>query len=108
MNAPEKALWARLRQRVPGRLVFRRQHPFPPYVLDFYCMEARLSVEVDGWPHTLPDRIERDETRDAWLNAKGVEILRVPASEVMNSADAVAEKIWRMALERGRLLKFGI
>ena len=36
------------------------------YVLDFYCMDAWLAIEVDGRRHTLPDRQQRDLTRDAW------------------------------------------
>ncbi len=104
MTVPEKTLWARFRPRFPGRPVFRRQHPFPPYVLDFYCATAWLAVEIDGWPHTLPERREQDAVRDAWLNTKGVQVLRFTSAEVMNNADTVAETCWKAALERGRQL----
>jgi very-short-patch-repair endonuclease len=105
MNFPERILWERLRQRFPGRPVFRRQHPFPPYVLDFYCATAWLVVEIDGWPHTLPENIERDAKRDAWLRAKGVEVLRFTSREVVDFPDVVSEKCWRAALERGLRLR---
>jgi very-short-patch-repair endonuclease len=52
--------------------VFRRQHPIGRYVLDFYCAEARLAVEIDGMSHDLGDRPRHDANRDAWLNARGL------------------------------------
>ena len=56
LSAPEARLWSRLRERAPGRPVFRRQHPIGPYVLDFYCAKARLAVEIDGASHDMGDR----------------------------------------------------
>src|SRR5579883_2615614 len=53
---PEVRLWNRLRKRIPGHPVFRRQHPIGPYVLDFYCTTARLAVEIDGISHDMADR----------------------------------------------------
>jgi very-short-patch-repair endonuclease len=41
-------LWNRLRTRLRGQPVFRRQHPIGPYVLDFYCAKANLAIEIDG------------------------------------------------------------
>ena len=52
MTIPEVILWTRLRQR-PGGFKFRRQHPAGPYVLDFFCSEARLAIEVDGMVHDM-------------------------------------------------------
>jgi very-short-patch-repair endonuclease len=105
MSLPEKLLWAQFRNRLPGRPTIRRQHPFPPYVLDFYCMPAWLAIEVDGWAHTLPEKIEHDLARDAWLRSKGVEVLRVSTREVLDDPQAVADKVWRLANERARMLK---
>jgi very-short-patch-repair endonuclease len=56
LSPPEARLWNRLRTRRPGTPVFRRQHPIGPYVLDFYCAEARLAVEIDGMSHDVGDR----------------------------------------------------
>ncbi len=69
LTAPEVRLWVRLRIRAPSRPVFRRQHPFGPYVLDFYCPAAKLCIEVDGWGHNMGDQPARDERRDAWLGS---------------------------------------
>ena len=56
------------------------------YVLDFYCAEARLAVEIDGMSHDLGDRPQRDANRDAWLKARGLTVMRIAASEVIRNA----------------------
>jgi very-short-patch-repair endonuclease len=68
-------------------------------VLDFYCAEARLAVEIDGLSHNLGDRPHRDISRDAWLSAHGLLVMRIAASEAMRNADEVADAIARMATE---------
>ena len=100
LTPPEVRLWVRLRSRGGGNLVFRRQHPLGPYVLDFYCPAARLAIEVDGFEHTQDEHIARDERRDAWVLSQGVETMRIPAGEVMKDADAVADGIYDRALAR--------
>jgi len=57
---PESLLWQHLRQR-PHGLKFRRQHPFGPFIADFYCPAARLVVEVDGGSHTWVPARRRTE-----------------------------------------------
>ncbi len=100
MSPPEVRLWVRLRETQPGFPRFRRQHPMGPYVLDFFCPAARLVVEVDGWVHGTDDRPERDARRDAWLEGRGFEVMRIAASEVMAEPDEVADGLARYALER--------
>jgi very-short-patch-repair endonuclease len=92
MSLPEVLLWQLLRQR-PYGLKFRRQHGTGDYVLDFYCSDARLAIEVDGHAHDTGDRPERDEQRDAWLQHSGVETLRIPASDVLADVTKAAEAI---------------
>jgi very-short-patch-repair endonuclease len=99
LSPPEARLWSRLRARVAGMPVFRRQHPIGPYVLDFYCAKARLAVEIDGMSHDLGDRPERDTRRDAWLEAQGLTVMRIAASELTRGIDEAADGIVRMALE---------
>jgi very-short-patch-repair endonuclease len=99
LSAPEARLWNRLRERKSGTAVFCRQHPIGPYVLDFYCAEARLAVEIDGMSHDLGDRPQRDASRDAWLKARGLTVMRIAALEVMRDADGAAEAIVLMATE---------
>ena len=92
MTLPEVILWHWLRQR-PDGLKFRRQHPTGPYVLDFFCSDARLAIEVDGEAHSRGNRPERDIGRDQWLAAAGIVTLRIPAVELLNDADAVLRLI---------------
>src|SRR5687768_3280166 len=80
MTRPEARLWQFLRTR-PAGLKFRRQHPVGPYVLDFYCPQARLAIEVDGVAHDMGDMPVRDERCDAWLKERGLRILRIPAAD---------------------------
>ncbi|WP_225767574.1 endonuclease domain-containing protein [Inquilinus sp. Marseille-Q2685] len=85
----ERKLWFVLSRRGIEGAKFRRQHPFGPYVLDFYCEKARLAVEVDGSQHTE----ERDRDRTAYLNAQGVTVLRFWNHQVLRETEAVAEMI---------------
>jgi very-short-patch-repair endonuclease len=64
MDLPEVLLWTELRRRRLAGLRFRRQHPIGRYILDFYCHEARLAVEIDGYSHDVADRPQRDQRRD--------------------------------------------
>jgi very-short-patch-repair endonuclease len=99
LSPPEARLWNRLRERKLGTPVFRRQHPIGPYVLDFFCAKARLAVEIDGMSHDLGDRPQRDASRDDWLRARGLTVMRVAASEATRNADEVADAIVRLATE---------
>jgi very-short-patch-repair endonuclease len=99
LSVPEARLWGRLRGRAAGKPVFRRQHPVGPYVLDFYCAKARLAIEIDGASHDMGDRPQRDIRRDAWLEARGVMVMRIRAGDLTRIDDA-ADAIVRMAAER--------
>jgi very-short-patch-repair endonuclease len=68
-------------------------------VLDFYCAKARLAVEIDGASHDMGDRPQRDVRRDAWLEARGVTVVRIAASELTHGIDEAADAVVRMAAE---------
>jgi len=99
MTPPEIGLWLALRKNDAG-LRFRRQHAAGDYVLDFYCATARLAVEIDGEAHSRGDRPALDTVRDTWLGARGVYVLRYPASEVLGNPEGVVRQIVAIALER--------
>jgi len=94
LSLPEALLW-RLLKGSPDGVHFRRQHPVGDYVLDLYCARARVAFEIDGIAHDMGDRPERDSTRDAWLRAQGIEVVRIPATDVLKSPETVAESIVR-------------
>jgi very-short-patch-repair endonuclease len=83
----------RLRIRRANTPVVRRQHALGPYVLDFHCPAVKLCIEVDGWGHNMGDQPQRDEARDAWLMAQGIETLRIAALDVLKDVSAVTDMI---------------
>ncbi len=87
----ERVLWERLRNRRLGGLKFRRQHPLGPYIVDFYCAEHRLVVEVDGPIHERQK--ERDALRAQHLEAYGYRVLRFRNEEVLTDIEAVLARI---------------
>jgi very-short-patch-repair endonuclease len=93
LSSPEKLLWVRLRVT---EVRFRRQHPIGPYVLDFYCPSVKTAIEVDGAAHDFGDRPQRDDVRAAWLSEQGIELLRIPAKDVLADPDEVADAIVRL------------
>ncbi|HEY9218497.1 MAG TPA: endonuclease domain-containing protein [Phenylobacterium sp.] len=105
MTEPEVILWSRLRGRLPDRPVFRRQVPLGGYVLDFYCPAAKLVVEVDGHHHFTEAGEARDERRDAWLKARGLEVVRVGAARVFAAAGEVADGLILLACERAGAIR---
>ena len=94
MSLPEVLLWNRLRGNPMG-VKFRKQHPLGDYVIDFFCASGRIAVEIDGIAHDRGDRPMRDSRRDAWLRRQSVEVLRIPAAEVLRDVAAVADAIVR-------------
>ena len=92
MSQPEARLWQYLRAR-PDGLKFRRQHPVGAYVLDFYCPAAKLAIEVDGESHGFAGRAERDAARDRWLRERGIDTLRIPASELYGDIEPAVLQI---------------
>ncbi|WP_312224886.1 endonuclease domain-containing protein [Stutzerimonas nitrititolerans] len=89
----ERLLWRRLRNRQLSGCKFRRQHPFPPYVLDFYCAELRLVVELDGGQHYGDIGLEKDRLRTDDLERQGLEVLRFSNLDVMQNLEGVLAEI---------------
>jgi very-short-patch-repair endonuclease len=86
----ERLLWSALRARGLAGAKVRRQHPLGGFVLDFYCAEARLAVEVDGGQHCDS---AADAARDAALRAAGLTVIRYWNHEVMGNLDGVLEDL---------------
>ena len=89
----EKILWQYLRNRQLNGMKFRRQHPIDKYVLDFYCHECKLAIELDGNIHDEKMNKLYDEVRTADLNDEGIHVIRFRNEEVLNDVTAVLKKI---------------
>jgi very-short-patch-repair endonuclease len=64
-----------------------------PYVLDFFCPEKRLAIEVDGGGHSSDEQADRDSRRDRWLSERGIRVVRVRAVEIMQRLDEVMQSL---------------
>ena len=76
----EARIWYQFLRRYP--LQFRRQHPIGPYIVDFYCAKARLVIELDGSQHYAASGMERDRIRTAFLEERGLKVLRFSNSDI--------------------------
>jgi very-short-patch-repair endonuclease len=94
MTLPEVLLWQEFRR---GRLKgcrFRRQHPIGPYILDFFCSDAGLAIEVDGMGHSHDAQARHDQRRDCWLREKGIVVIRIAAADVLRDDTRNALLTW--------------
>jgi very-short-patch-repair endonuclease len=92
MTDAERLLWSRLRMGQLG-FRFRLQHPIAPYVIDLYCIERRLAIELDGGQHNESAGIASDRHRSARLRTQGIQTLRFWDNDVLNNIDGVLQII---------------
>ena len=97
LTQAEKILWAELRNRKLNGLKFRRQHPIDKFVLDFYCHERKLAVELDGSIHDLKVNKDYDEARTAMLGGLGIYTLRFRNDDVVINIENVLQQIREVA-----------
>jgi len=90
----EKELWRALRAGRFAGFKFRRQHPVGEYWLDFYCPAARLSVELDGFQHGMPEQHQWDQLREQFLATLGIEELRFWNRQWRDNRAGVLLEIW--------------
>jgi very-short-patch-repair endonuclease len=93
LTPAELRLWNALRGKRLARLRFRSQHPVGPFVLDFYCAEHKLVVEVDGSVHQEPAQVVRDQARTERAEAYGYRVVRFTNEEVFGDLESVLENI---------------
>lgn len=93
MTPSEKILWDALRKKQLKGFRFRRQHPIDQFIIDFYCHQVRLVIEIDGEVHDLEDQKEYDEGRTAELEDLGLTVIRFKNEEVLNDVKQVVRKI---------------
>ena len=97
----EALLWYNFLSKYPLR--FRRQYIIGDYIVDFYCHQAGVAVELDGSQHCAPAGAEADKKRTAYLESKGVRVLRFSNLDVLRHFDTVCEEIHREVSENIRI-----
>ena len=100
MTRAENSLWLRLRAKQFYGLKFRRQHGIGPYIVDFYCPEKAIIIEVDGDVHADEIHIIKDQKREKDLKSLGLSVIRYNNDDVINNFEGVLEDL------KNRLLLF--
>ena len=92
LTAAEATLWKLLKGKQIAGLKFRRQHSVGAYVLDFYCPQIKLAIELDGEVHNRQQ--DYDERRTHFLyEVKGIEVIRFENRTVFENAERIIKEI---------------
>lgn len=91
----EQLIWQLIRNRNLSGYKFRRQHPICGYILDFYCYDVKLAIELDGGGHNHDEQRLYDDERSRRLGREGIRILRLWNHDVLNATEDVLEEIYR-------------
>ena len=95
----ERIMWKNLQGRKVAVKKFRRQFSIGPYIVDFYCPECRLAIELDGASHFTDGGAEHDAQRTAYLKDCGMEIMRFENQAIRDDIENVLELI-RIAVRK--------
>jgi very-short-patch-repair endonuclease len=95
-NSSTKAeilLWQHLKGKRMLGLDFHRQKPIGNYIVDFLCTKARLAIEIDGYTHRFDEVVRKDDSKNAYLEAMGIQVIRFRDEEVINDISDVLRRI---------------
>ena len=98
MTEAESKLWEMLRNRKIMNLKFRRQHPISDYIVDFYCHELKLIIELDGEIHDLKENKVYDKDREEILTELGFTVLRFKNEMVLKQTKSVLNEIKKVTI----------
>ncbi len=93
MTKAEIALWSKLKGKQLNGLKFRRQCSINNYIVDFYCPELKLAIEIDGDVHYYDSRVAYDKKRQSEIEALGIRVLRYTNIDVARNLDGVLNDI---------------
>jgi very-short-patch-repair endonuclease len=96
----EDRIWAWLRNRRFAGMKFRRQVPIGRYIVDFYCVELKLAIELDGSQHQAVWMVDYDSERTRYLISHGIQLLRIPNELLIRDSILVGEQISAIITER--------
>jgi len=100
MTRHELLVWERIRNKQIHQQKFRRQHPIGRNILDFFCIECKLSIEVDGESHSSNIQMEYDNERTTYLEQFGIKELRITNHQIDENLIAVIGLIEATILDR--------
>jgi very-short-patch-repair endonuclease len=92
-TAAEAVLWTYLKKSQLDGKKFRRQESVGPYIVDFFCPESRVIVELDGAPHFEPGAAEYDARRTEYMKERGIRVVRFENKRIYKNVEAVLEEI---------------
>ncbi len=95
MTSAEKLFWSKVANRQFKNLKFRKQHGIGQYIVDFYCPEQKLIIEIDGDSHFSEIAKKEDEKRTQYLESFGYKVIRYNNLEVLNNINGVFEDLLR-------------
>ena len=100
MTEGERKLWSRIRRKQMFGLQFYRQRPIGNYIVDFYCPQAQLVLEVDGSQSADQLVIKKDKSRDGYLKQQGIKVLKFDNLQILKQLDAVVENVYQTVASR--------
>lgn len=89
----EIILWQKLKRKQLYGFDFHRQKPIGNYILDFFCHELMLGIEVDGYSHQLVEVFKKDKTKESVMSGFGISVLRFSDEQVLRDMDNVLRAI---------------
>jgi len=96
LTPAERRLWQKLKRKQLGGFKFRRQHQIDQYIVDFYCAELCLIIEIDGDIHVVPQKIKNDKLRQQELENRGFTVSRYTNNDVRRNLDGVLSDILKI------------
>jgi len=93
LTPAEAVLWNAIKNKQLEGRKFRRQHSIGNYIVDFYCPQEKLVIELDGAGHFTHEGNEKDEVRDNYLNSLGIRVIRFENKELYHNLEAVLKVI---------------
>ena len=94
MTDAERLVWSRIRKKQISDVQFYRQKNIGNYIVDFYCPQGRLVIELDGGQHYEKEGMKRDQERDSYLQALGLTVMRFSDIDALRNIDGVVERIY--------------
>ena len=89
----EKKIWAKVRNRQISGYKFFRQYGIGQYIVDFYCPQLKLAIEIDGGQHYTEDGQAADQQREEYMKSAGVKTIRFSNSDCLKNIEGVFKQI---------------